>query len=265
MTRKKKILIILHLCFAFAYLSWLLLKPYVREVVSQKSQIALYEMVLGREALFQQLAPDEQTKIIEGHSAVHHQQGQGMLRKLREVFFVETPPFALAWLFFSLTIGIFLLLRIEGAMSVAWLLPLIVLGYAYFLKESPQEENSLFPSEEYVLTNYVAVAEKQGRKLRDTLLLGWHRYLICEWAGEIPSSDQASCNEQLEKGLFSFNVARLKWILDGKGDEIILTGFTAPPSLLRIACYFIWNLLFAWFINRKEREESGAAVSKASC
>ena len=46
MSRKKKIFIIFHLCFAFAFLFWLLIQPSAKEIISQKTELALYEMVL---------------------------------------------------------------------------------------------------------------------------------------------------------------------------------------------------------------------------
>lgn len=59
MSRKKKVLIIVQLCLAFSYLSWILIQPYVKAVISQKSQRALYEMILERKTLFDKLQQEE--------------------------------------------------------------------------------------------------------------------------------------------------------------------------------------------------------------
>lgn len=263
MSRKKKILIIVHLCLAFAFLIWLLIQPYVQEIISQKSQLALYEMVMEREALFRELPPIDQITLLEGYAAAARKQDKpSLVHEVGRLFFITTPPFALAWLFFSVAISILLLFHIEGAAISAWLLPLIVLGYAYFLYDAPQNKReSLFPSEEYVLTTYVELSENRARGARESLLLGWHHYLVHEWAHETPSEDQTLFKEQLDRALFAFNVARLKWVLEGKGDEVVLAGFAAHPSLPQLACYFIWNLFFAWFINRRARETSIEAPS----
>lgn len=262
MSRTKKILIISHLCLAFAYLFWLLVQPYAKDLMIQKSQLSLYQMVMEKETHFQRLPSGDQLQLIEGYAAAQVKHSPSLFQVVGKQFFVETPPFALAWLFFSLVISILLLLRIDGSAFTTWLLPLIALVYAYSQYEIPPKTNdSLFPSEEYVLTTYVQQGENTSRGERETLLLGWHRYLIREWAEELPSNDPLLLKEQLDKGLFAFNVARLKWILEGKGDEVVLAGFRRPPSPLVIIGYFIWNLSFAWIINRKEKNTSVAALS----
>lgn len=265
MSRKKKILIIFHLCFALSYFFWLLIQPYVKEIVSQKSEKALYEMVMARETLFHSLSPEEQLVLTTGYETLQKRPSPSILHEMGRLFFVDTPPFALAWLFFSLLICFLLLFRIEGATKAIWLLPLIVLGYAYFLYSSPSpQRESLFPSEEYVLTNYIDENQTQGMDSREKLLRGWHLYLIHEWAHESPDQVKTLFDQQLDKGLFAFNVARLRWILDGKGDEIVMAGFTTPPSILRVACYFIWNFLFAWLINRREKASVSTPASNPS-
>jgi hypothetical protein len=266
MSRKKKILILCHLSLAFTYFCWLLMQPYIKEMIIQKSELALYETVMKKDSLLRQLPPLDQVILLEGYAEARQNKGPSLLHEVGRLFFIDTPPFALAWLFFSLVICLLLLFRIEGALLSVWLLPFCVIGYAYFLYDSPQKRGeSLFPSEEYVLTTYVESAENNAMGRRERLLLGWHRYLVQEWALEEPSEDLTLFSEQLDKGLFAFNVARLKWIIEGKDDEIVLAGFTTPPSLLRIACYFIWNLFFAWFINRKEKHLSAVAPSIPTC
>ncbi len=129
MSRKKKILIIIHLIFAFTFLSWLLMKPYVMEVISFKSQLALYEMVMERESLFQDLSNEQQFSITQGFETDNRRLGPSIMHQLGHLFFVETPAFALAWIFFSLLICFLLLFHIEGAQAAAWILPVLVVGY----------------------------------------------------------------------------------------------------------------------------------------
>lgn len=266
MSRKKKILILSHLCLACTYLCWLLIQPYVKEIVSYKSQIALYEMVHERTALFAELSADDQRLILQGYATTLQHKTPSFWEQMGHLFFTQTPPFALAWLFFSLVTALLLLFHIEGAALSTWILPVVVVGYAYFLYTAPHHpQGALFPKEGYVLETYVTAEEQTGISRRDSLLLGWHRYLVQEWAHETPSLEQTVYQEQLEKGLFAFNIARLKWIAEGKGDEVIVAGFAAPPSILRIGCYLIWNFLFAWMINRKEKTSVYAVPSAPSC
>lgn len=249
LSRKKKILIIIHLIFAFTYLSWLFMKPYAMQIVTRKSEKSLYEMVMAREALFQKLSTQEQLAIKQGREL---RQTPSLSHQLHRLFFVETPPFALAWIFFSLLISLFLLLGIEGATKTAWILPLLALGYGYFLYSTPpKQREGLFPEESYVRTYYLTT--EKGKNDRQQLMKAWHRYVITEWALENPEEDPPLFEEQLERGLFAFNIARLKWIQEGKGDEVVTAGFSTPPSQFRIFAYLLWNLIFAWLVTRKQR------------
>ncbi len=258
MSRKKRIFIIIQLIFAFTFLSWLLMKPFVMEVISRKSQISLYEMVMEREALFQALSPEEQAEVKLGYDAVKHSSGTPLLRQVGSLLFVDTSPFVLAWIFFSILICMLLLFHIEGAGAAAWILPALVIGYAYFFYTAPSPKpEGLFPSESYVRENYVQTEE--GLSRHETLLKAWHHYLVKEWTNEEPNPDQFEA--QVDKGLFAFNIARLKWIRDGKGDEVVLAGFASHPSFLRVFSYFLWNLIFAWLINRRAKVSHSAPLS----
>src|SRR5262249_43202346 len=115
MSRKKKILVLLQLCMAFTYLCWLILQPYVKEIVSYKSQLALYEMVLEREPLFEQLPAKDKRIIERGYAAAMQRKAPSFWKAFGVGFLTHTPPFALAWLFFSLAIPLLLLFHIEGA------------------------------------------------------------------------------------------------------------------------------------------------------
>lgn len=254
MSRKKKIFTLFHFCFALTFFCWLVLQPFVKEVASQKSERALFEMVLERQDLFETLPEYEKSALQEGFLNASHKPKPSMLQHMSGQFFVTTPPFALAWLFFSLAICSLLFFNIEGAARATWLLPLIVICYAVSLYQAaPPVRPSLFPSETFVREHHLLPEETQTLGQREGLLLGWHRYLIEVWGKEKPSADPDLFSKQLEKGLFAFNVARLHWILEGKGNEVVTAGFTSPPSFFRVACYFLWNLGFAWLINRKQK------------
>jgi len=151
--------------------------------------------------------------------------------------------------FFSILICFLLLFRIEGAHATTWILPFLVVGYGYYLYASPPvKQRGLFPEESYVQRHYVE--RQEGLSQHDLLLKGWHLYLVNEWAKESPSENPTVFEKQLDKGLFAFNIARLNSMEGGREDEAVLAGFTSHPSLLRVLCYFLWNLVFAWLINR---------------
>ena len=265
MSRKKKVITILHLCFAFSYLSWLLILPYGKAVISQKSELALYEVVLEHSSLFQELSSSDKLALSEGYEKTHNRESPSFLRQVCSLFFLEAPSFALAWLFFSIIICLLLLFQIEGAHKVVWLLPFLVVAYAYFTSQAPPiESESFFPSEDYVISHYADEENSSWFNKRKRLLQGWHGYLITEWGQEQLSQESAVFEKQLERALFAFNVARLKWILSGKKDDLILAGFTLSPSFFRLFFYLLWNLFFAWFITRKEKHSRLEAVSNPS-
>ncbi|MCH9627687.1 MAG: hypothetical protein S4CHLAM2_13290 [Chlamydiales bacterium] len=263
MPRKKKIFIILHLIFTFTFFSWLLMKPYVLEVMAKKSQLALYEMVIEKESLFRSLPTEEQKQITEGFENARTRSGPSLMHAVGRLFFVDTSVFALAWIFFSIAICLLLLFHIEGATLAIWILPLLVVGYGYDLYASRAEKpEGLFPKEAYVHEHYIDSQEALSK--RELLQKGWHRYLITEWAHTEPSSDPEAFQKQLDRGLFAFNIARLNWIQEGKGDEIVLAGFAAPPSFFRVLSYFLWNTLFAWMITRHKKVSRSAPLSNLS-
>ncbi|MFZ0565072.1 MAG: hypothetical protein WAM28_02655 [Chlamydiales bacterium] len=259
MPRKNKIITIFHLCCAFSYLSWLLFQPYAREVVVQNSKLSLFERVLGHPSCFQKLSLFEQQSLVEGYKAL--QSGKKPSYKPLSFLFT-TPPFALAWLFFSIFIPLLLLFRVEGAHQSVWLLPLFVVAYAYFSYKTPTPEKPpFFPSKDYVITNYLDNDPGGIFQRHSRLLEGWHRYLIAEWAHEDPSRDSTLFEEQLDRGLFAFNVERLKQLSSGEKDEVMLAGFIATPSLFRFLLYLTWNLIFAWTISRKKKRIPSEAAS----
>jgi len=100
MSRKKRMLILIHLIFACTFLSWLFMKPYVMAVTSHKSQLALYEMVMERETLFQTLSSKQQSSIKQGFESTQRGSTPSFMDALSRLFLFDTPAFALAWIFF---------------------------------------------------------------------------------------------------------------------------------------------------------------------
>ena len=163
---------------------------------------------------------------------------------------VETPPMIQAWLFFSFLIPILLLLRIEGAVYVVWLLPVVTLAYLidnqfYEKPAKPSSDAALFPSEKIILERYVKEPlDSNIFKQEDQLKKGWQLYLIDEWAQEKPSANSNEARLQAENGEFAFNVERLRR-MDIKEDR-----FWHRESIWILGLYLVWNALFAFIVFR---------------
>lgn len=252
MSRLKKILIIIQLCLAFSFLFWLFIQPYVKNYVLKKTEAALYETLFSKNEMFSALDAQTQALLQNGYETINLRKNATFFSQLKFAFH-ETHPLAFAWLFFALVVSFLLLFHVKNAPFIAWILPSLVVFYAIFLAfEKPKLSSSIFPSENYVLQKYTSNNDSQLSD-KDRLRSGWQRYLITEWAHENPSENKEVLDSQLDKALFAFNVERLLRIREGKGDSVILLGFYNRPSLINVIFYFIWNIFFAWGINRRSK------------
>lgn len=236
MIRKKKILIILHLSLIFCYLIALIVRPNLKENFTRKSGLKLYEEVLQREALFQNLSLESQEELSTGYEEMRHQETPSLFSHPFGFFKTTSSPI-LIWLALSAIFCVLLLLEVKKIHYALWLLPSLLLG-SLMTDGSQNVRSDLFPTETYLSENYPA----------NTLLQGWHQYLITEWAHEIPASEKELFSSQLERGLFAFNIARLQELQ--KGDKLLFEGFSeSGPNFLLYLTLF-WNVLFAWMIHR---------------
>lgn len=250
MPRKKRVLIIIHLCLAFTYLFWIVLHPILKEVVMKKSEAVLFENVIGNAALFATLEPSVQEEIQGGHERLK-QEHHGTYF---ENFSVSL--FGLIWMISSIMLAIFMLFRIEGAAPACWLLPMIVLAYGYFIGTAqPTLRPDFFPSEEQ-LTPYMAQSDK---KPREKLVEAWNAYLIAEKLHETPVEERYE--EQIVHGNFLFNVERVRWLSQKKEGDVTMAASLFTPSAFQFILYIIWNFLFAWLMNRRSRSEAVLSVS----
>lgn len=250
MKRSTKIVVIAHLCLAFSYVFWLLLQPTIHGYALRKSEESLFQGIFEREALFSALPNQEQLALIEGYQAFQERPSPAYFHELRLLISRPATLFALTWCAFSLLVCLLFILHHDIGSKAVWLLPLIVLGYgAMQFRQSPREPTTLFPTQAELLENYSP--DEPLTKTREALKQGWHRYLVQEWAHETPSNVPDRFAAQLDKGLFAFNLQRLKNALSGEGRGDLLTPFARSPSMLLLALYLIWNCFVAWTLRWK--------------
>ena len=262
-----RVIAILQLCLSFTCLAYFAGYPFMGELFEIKSSKVLYEAVIGKgdDAIshhFSKLPYIQRRNIEDQYHNLQQKLEKPVGDKLKQsinILISEIPPFEKAWLAFSIAISILLLLRIEGAATAAWILPLIVLLYsadniAYGLPNENMEEKALFPSEHLIVTEYLEKPLSSNiLEQKEQLLGGWNTYLIKEWAQEKPSEDDVIFQDQAKKGGFYFNLERIEALKSKQyGSDTTQFRQKVPPFLL--LTYLLWNIFFAWFINRKKWE-----------
>lgn len=244
---------IIHLCLAFSFMLWVASQPFMGDLFAIKSELVLYEAVIEKKDLLQELDSDEAQSIIKRYETLKEKLQIPFVDKIKmmlRLLMVQMSSWEQAWLLFSLVVPLLLLLRIEGSIQVCWLLPVITLAYCLdnqFNASHLENDShrSVFPSEQYIVHRYLnsvlsADILSQQRELRK----GWEHYLIEEWAQEVPAAQFQMQQQQIVKGEFAFNLARIK----ARQNEKILAVHKVPqkqsPWILGI--YFLWNCFFAW-------------------
>ena len=222
------------------------------ELYQLKSRRLLHESVLQDYSRFSQLPQETQQSIQGSYSSLQKDSQTSFTAKLSRswnILAFYLSPFCQAWILFSLLIPIFILLRIEGATIVVWLLPVLALLYSWdnFSNGkdlSQSKEVILFPSEEYLVSNYLKEPLKANiPEQQKQLKTSWEKYLIQEWSGELKS---------LDAGQFSFNVARIE-AQETDAQVSFAWHFRERESPVMLLLYFGWNLFFAFFFSRKKR------------
>jgi hypothetical protein len=260
-----RIIAILQLCIAFTVLTSYAGYPFMRELYEIKTRKLLYETVMGKEdkeaALrFSLLSSDKKAEVAEEYRELQLKSNTPFGEKLKRslhILMAKIPPFEKAWLTFSILISVLLLMKIEGAATAAWLLPLIVTAYSVDCmvskhSSSLSKEEALFPSQMIIVNEYLREPLKANiLDQKAQLEKGWKLYLIKEWSKAEPSQEPSLFQEQVKEGEFRFNLARASAIATEplKADTKSFQRETSLPALL---LYFAWNVFFAWFINRKK-------------
>lgn len=271
-----RVLAILQLCAAFVVLCWFGIAPFVQNYFSTQSQSLLIKSITGtregaagnlkaqinrNQERFKELSSEDQSAIINYSHWLKQQNSYSFYQTAKsvlEIFFFKISPFTQAWIFFSIAICILLLLRIEGAAQAALILPFILIIYCLSIQLQPQgmakpsNEDLLFPSEEFVVQEYLKESlSKKIMEQRKQLLKGWQHYVITEWAREVPSQNEEVFNQQVEKGEFAFALARLN--AQQKDYLTTRTSSKAPPaSPLLVILGILWSIGFAWGVNRRQ-------------
>lgn len=169
-----------------------------------------------------------------------------------KIVLFEMQPFEQAWILFSVIIPIMLLMRIEGAVLAAWILPMLVFFYAIVNqvdgKISLNSAEALFPSENQIVRDYLKKPLSANiMEQRQELMQGWKLYLVKEWTKDLSSSDPEIFKLQAEQGEFAFNIARIEASLN----DPRLSPFQKKESWGILLLYFGWNLFFAGYVQRK--------------
>ena len=270
-----RVMAILQLCVAFTLIAWSCGMPFMGDLFRYKSQMLLYQNLMGDTALLSKLdekkaqemqykfdrnserfsqLPDEQKRaIIQQYEHLQKMVSVPFIQNLQRawrILVLELPPFMLAWIFFSVVISILLLLRIEGARQVIWLLPLIAAIYAVDNRWNgiePMTFKHFYPTEEQIVSQYLYEPLSSNiLEQREQLLKGWQVYLVREWAKEEPIKEKEQFQLQIEKGEFAFNLALLK----SENEKAKINEFLLKEPIWLLTCYVLWNLLFITIVNR---------------
>ncbi len=267
----QRLMAIGQLCLAFSLMLWYVIQPFMGEYFSLRSRMLLYEYVMGTSDIlksrkgqeekierqtkrFQQLVESEQQLVKTAYQQLQAYAKRPTFQKLKDgiqTLIQKIPPFEQAWIFFSITIAILILLKVEGAQSAAWLLPLIVLAYAVDNQltgksPSPHPDSTLFPTEERIIEHYLNEPfSSSPRQQKEQLEKGWKRYLIENWSTNHTENEEV----RVEEGEFRFTLARLN-LLHGQPRTEWLNNFHKKLGPFFLFLFLLWNVLFARVVSR---------------
>ncbi len=267
-----RVMAILQLCLIFTILLWNASQPFMGDLFVHKSKLLVFEEVMGvnnenNRLKFAQLPSEERLQIVTDYESLKRDIGQSFLNKATHAcvrVFLHIPPLELAWILFSLLISLLLLLRVEGSMQAVWLLPLLALTYGIDNRINgraphPTQETRLFPSESLLIENYLKhpLSKNIPEQMKE-LKQAWELFLIERWAKEQPSNNPHQFTQQVDRGHFAFNAARLNKM---RGDRLISKKEHASlvqrlESNLMLSVYFLWNLAYAIVVMATMKKQS---------
>lgn len=252
-----RVLSIIQLCLGLISLLSVLQFPFMGALYYYKSEMLLYEQLLGRKgednSHFLSLPKKDQSNLLTKYSELASLRDEGFLLKLSKMFTLlksYLSIYELIWILLSISIPIMLLLKTEGAIQAAWLLPLITLIFAIdnqingITVKGPE---AFFPAEGEIIFKYLK--RPLGASLKEQqedLKLGWKIYLVEEWAKETPSNDEGLFQKQADKGLFAFNYNRV----NKQTPFSYSSYFREKRSPATLIAFLIWNLFFAAAITK---------------
>lgn len=193
--------------------------------------------------------------------------GKKLVRSVHILAF-EISPIEQMWIVISLLVPLLFLMNAVQARQMAYLLPLIAICYALDNNwngyREINQEATLFPTEESIKTRYLKKPLSSTISLQQTeLKLGWHDYLIDQWANETPATDPLERQQQIEKGQYRFQVARVL-AQASQPPHLEMYAFRRKQSLAVLLIYVFWNIFFSWFVNKPrntKRESSQPTYS----
>jgi hypothetical protein len=270
----QRLMAIIQLCLVFSLVLWYATQPFMGEYFKLKSHMLLYEYVMGTSNMLKSDAqkiklvrnkerftalPIKESQLMQAnYQRLYDYSTRSWLTKIGDGIWAlikDVPPFELAWFFFSASIAILLLLKIEGAKAAAWLLPAIALAYGIDNQltgypSQPDADAALFPTESYIIQHYLQepLSHNLGTQ-QQQLQKGWETYLATKWN----KSDETSWELKVEAGEYRFNLARLNKL------PLQIPTYWKPLFHQKVSYpllffYLGWNLLFAWLVNREIKE-----------
>lgn len=276
-----KLLAILQLCIVFSLFLWIVGQPFLGQVYQHRVTLLNYQVLFGEGELVKRLAEKdpkyaeilsrnhnrfnalpstEQQTLKDAYQKAQLQMDKPFYTKLIhafEIFWFEVPSFEKAWIFFGLMIPLMVLIGYEGAKSAAWILPIIAICYSIDNQKNgwiPNKKNTLFPTEEYLIKNYMNEPLDKSISIQHQQLdKAWKIYLVTEWAHQTPSDEITKKNQQIEIAEFNFQLARVHQLMN---ETQITAGkeFTQKKSPIVLSLYVLWNLLLAVGMNKKAKE-----------
>lgn len=248
-----RVIAIIQLTLGLMVLLWQLSQPFMSDYFSIKSKITLYQFILNSPEKLSLLTKEQKQSIENGNEFWSKMLNESFLSKTTRslVNLFNLPLLNQLWLIASILLPILILLKVEGALHAAWLFPMIAFAIAtdnqwYGVKPNLSEELALFPKESYLLETYTPEALRLNPfQQRDPLIEAWKKYLVVEWAHEIPSNEPMIFNNQVDHGEYLFTLAR---VLAIKNEQPIAKPIKEPIELLGL--YVLWNIFFAYVVNK---------------
>lgn len=253
-----RIFAIAHLCLALTLLFWLASEPFMGELFATKSKMLSYQHLMGKQSLshaqlFSELPDEKRSSILYDYDRLQKQLQTPFFRKLEASMRLiwQLPLLEQGWILFSILIPILLLKKVEGSLSLVWILPLLTALYALDnrIEGIPiqlNQEQRLFPTEEFILKEYVKMPLSQSlAEQQRQLQKGWELYLIHNWAKESPADDPKIFTKQVERADFFFTVARIDTL-----KQVSISNRYKQESLFILSVYLFWNFSFALVVQR---------------
>jgi hypothetical protein len=252
-----RVLAIIQLSLAFTLIIYRCSQPFIDEYLILKSQMLYVQSVVGKKESnnpklvrnaerFAKLPEEMQREIVMKYEALQKKAKTRFFEKIKrgaEVLFVHISPYEQAWIFFSITIAILLLKKVEGSRAAVWILPLIACLYAWdtYSFAHLTKRGIDYPSELFIVENYLKEPLKENIfEQEKQLKKAWRQYLIIDWANEQPLPDEERQLIQAEKGEFHFNLDYIN-----KLSTNLQQNFTKKEHPLFLALYIGWNFIFA--------------------